>query len=149
MVKINLTQGAKLAGVGRSTLNRHIKEGKISKSIGDDGKPYVDTSELQRAYGVLSHDTSSQSVPMAQRGTPLETVEKAIETETLKVELQAVRDRLEEVQKDRDEWKGQAKVLSGLLTDQRQTPVQQTQSTETPITNSKGLLGRLIDAIKG
>ena len=149
MAKINLTQGAKLAEIGRSTLNRHIKEGRISKTIGDDGKPYVETSELQRVYGRLSHDTSSQTVPVTQRGTPQETVEKSIENATLKVELQAIRDRLEEVQKDRDEWKGQAKVLSGLLTDQRQTPVQQTQSTETPITNSKGLLGRLIDAIKG
>ena len=147
MAKINLTQGAKFAGVGRSTLNRHIKEGKISKSIGDNGKPYVDTSELHRAYGSLSHDTSSQSVPMKQRGTPKEAVEKSIETETLKVELQATRERLEEVKKDRDEWKGQAKALSGLLTDQRQASVQRTQS-ELPMANSKGLLARLIDAVK-
>ena len=43
MAQVNLTQGAKLASVSRSTLNRHIKEGKISKVTGKDGKPRVDT----------------------------------------------------------------------------------------------------------
>jgi hypothetical protein len=86
---------------------------------------------------------------MTQHGTPQETVDKSLENATLKVELQAVRDRLEEVQKDRDEWKGQAKALSGLLTDQRQTPVQPAQTSEPLKAHPKGLLGRLIDAVKG
>jgi hypothetical protein len=119
MAKVNLTQGAKLAGVSRSTLNRHLKQGKISKVNGPDGMPCVDTSELQRVYGSLSHDTPSQSVPMKHRGTPSETVENGIEIAVLRAELNATKERLEETQKDRDEWKGQAKTLSVLLTDQR------------------------------
>ena len=82
MAKVNLTQAAKLAGVGRSTLNRHIKEGKLSKALDDQGKPCVDTSELQRVYGELSHDTPSQSVPVAQRGTPRETAENEEESQS-------------------------------------------------------------------
>ena len=74
MAKINLTQGAKLAGVSRSTLNRHIKEGKVSKVIGSDGKPSVDTSELARAYGELRHNTLSDTVSLAQLRTPSDVV---------------------------------------------------------------------------
>lgn len=143
MVKINLTQGAKLAGVSRSTLNRHIKEGKISKEIGNDGKPCVDTSELQRVYGELSHDTSSQSVSVIHSDPAHSTLENAIEIATLKTELKAAKERLEDVSKDRDEWKGQAKTLSILLTDQRPLGPEPEQKTH------KGLLGRLADAVKG
>lgn len=119
MAKVNLTQGAKLAGVSRSTLNRHLKQGKISKLNGPDGKPCVDTSELQRVYGDLSHDTPSQSVPMKHYGTPPDAGKNDIEIAVLRAELNATKERLEETQKDRDEWKGQAKALSVLLTDQR------------------------------
>ena len=119
MAKVNLTQGAKLAGVSRSTLNRHLKKGNISKVNGSDGKPFVDTSELQRVYGSLSHDTLSQSAPMKHYGTHSDTVENDIEIAVLRAELNATKERLEETQKDRDEWKGQAKTLSVLLTDQR------------------------------
>ena len=53
MVQVNLTEGARLAGVSRSTLNRHIREGRITKVTGTDGKPCLDTEEIQRVY----HDT--------------------------------------------------------------------------------------------
>lgn len=119
MAKVNLTQGAKLAGVSRSTLNRHLKQGKISKVNGVDGKPSVDTSELQRFYGHLSHGAPPQSVPLKQHGTPYDTAKNDIEIAVLRAELNATKERLEETQKDRDEWKGQAKTLSVLLTDRR------------------------------
>lgn len=147
MAKVNLTQGAKLAGVSRSTLNRHIKEGKVSKANGKDGKPCVDTSELQRVYGELSHTTPSQDVSMTQSETAYSKAENAIEIATLKAELHAAKERLEDVSKDRDEWKGQAKTLSTLLTDQR--PIAP-ESISTPQQKpSRGLLGRLADAVKG
>lgn len=139
MAKVNLTQGAKLAGVSRSTLNRHLKEGKISKVNGTDGKPCVDTSELQRVYRVLSHDTSSHTVPMKQRETPVDTVKNDIEIAVLRAELNATKERLDETQKDRDEWKGQAKTLSLLLTDQRPTE---------PVTRQRSFLRGLFGGAK-
>lgn len=139
MAKVNLTQGAKLAGVSRSTLNRHLKEGKISKVNGTDGKPCVDTSELQRVYGGLSHDTLSHTVPMKQRETPVDTVKNDIEIAVLRAELNATKERLDETQKDRDEWKGQAKTLSLLLTDQRPTE---------PVTRQRSFLRGLFGGAK-
>lgn len=119
MAKVNLTQGAKLAGISRSTLNRHLKDGKISKGVDASGKPCVDTSELQRVYGRVSHGVSRRDVPMTQHGTPSKIAENMTEIALLRAELSVAKERLEETQKDRDEWKGQAKTLSLLLTDQR------------------------------
>jgi hypothetical protein len=101
MAKVNLTQGAKLAGISRSTLNRHLKEGRVSKGIYEDGKPCVDTSELQRVYGGMSHGVSRRDVPMTQRGTPSETAENMTEIAMLRAELTVTKERLEETQKDR------------------------------------------------
>lgn len=139
MAKVNLTQGAKLAGVSRSTLNRHLKDGKISKGIDASGKPCVDTSELQRVYGSVSHSVSHRDVPMTQRRTPPETAENMTEIALLRAELSVAKERLEETQKDRDEWKGQAKALSLLLTDQR---------PEKPTERQKGFWGGIFGRSK-
>lgn len=139
MAKVNLTQGAKLAGISRSTLNRHLKEGKVSKGIGEYGKPCVDTSELQRVYGSVSHGVLRRDVPMTQRGTPPETAENMTEIALLRAELTATKERLEETQRDRDEWKGQAKTLSLLLTDQRQ---------EKPVERKRGFWGGIFSGSK-
>lgn len=115
MAQVNLTQGAKLAGISRSTLNRHMKEGKLSKGIGSDGKPCVETSELQRVYNTLSHVETPLDVPATQHGTATETAG----IKALQVELEATKERLDEMRQDRDEWKGQARTLTALLSDQR------------------------------
>ena len=59
MAHVNLTEAAKLAGVHRSTLRRHIKQGKIEARQGEDGKLRVDSTDLQRLYG----DTSNARAP--------------------------------------------------------------------------------------
>lgn len=139
MAKVNLTQGAKLAGISRSTLNRHLKEGKVSKGIDASGKPCVDTSELQRFYGGLSHGVPRRDVQMTQRGTLSKNAENMTEIALLRAELTATKERLEETQKDRDEWKGQAKTLSLLLTDQRQ---------EKPVERKRGFWGGIFSGSK-
>ena len=139
MAKVNLTQGAKLAGISRSTLNRHLKEGKVSKGIDASGKPCVDTSELQRFYGDVSHGVPRRDTQMTQRGTPPENTEIMTEIALLRAELNVAKERLEETQKDRDEWKGQAKTLSLLLTDQRQ---------EKPVERKRGFWGGIFSRSK-
>ncbi len=46
MTQVTISEAARRVGVARSTLLRHIKNGKVSKVIGKDGKPRLDTSEL-------------------------------------------------------------------------------------------------------
>lgn len=150
MAKVNLTQAAKLAGVGRSTLNRHIKEGKLSKALDDQGKPCVDTSELQRVYGELSHDTLAQSVPVAHRGTPRETVEKDIEIARLTAQLEAAEgkikdqaDRIDDLRSERDKWQKQAETLA-LPRPAENMPAKAENSTAAGVQYQIGWLDRLL-----
>ena len=54
MASHSVTEAAKLAGVTRRTIYRHIKAGKLSASVTDSDNTVIETSELLRVYGVLS-----------------------------------------------------------------------------------------------
>jgi len=111
-------------GVARSTLLRHIKNGKVSKVIGKDGKPSLDTSELLRVYGYLkiadkddTSDTLHQNRSVLQDDTGDRYTEKDIEIATLRAELKSATERADEFKEERDEWRGVAKKGQALLTD--------------------------------
>lgn len=54
MAKITILEASKIAGIARSNLYKnYINTGKISVSVGNDGKKYIDTSELLRVFGTL------------------------------------------------------------------------------------------------
>lgn len=54
MASHSITEAAKLAGVTRRTIYRHIKAGKLSASVTGGDNTVIETSELLRVYGVLS-----------------------------------------------------------------------------------------------
>ena len=125
MARHSISEAARLTGKARSTLHRHINNGKLSKSTGHDGAPVVDTAELIRVYGPLQEQSSSETGAIGQRATP----EKAAQSAPLRAEVEALRqeklDRLaaelEDVRQQRDDWKAQAERLSRALTDQRES----------------------------
>lgn len=54
MAKITILEASKIAGIARSNLYKnYINTGKISVSVGNDGKKHIDTSELLRVFGTL------------------------------------------------------------------------------------------------
>lgn len=53
MAIVSISQAAKLVRKGRQTLYNHHNKGKLSFSKTTDGKPGIDTSELERVYGKL------------------------------------------------------------------------------------------------
>ncbi len=127
MTQITISEAARRVGIARSTLLRHIKNGKVSKVIGKDGKPRLDTSELLRVYGDLktpdTDDTSAtlhQNYSMLQVDTGDRYTEKDIEIATLRAELKAAIERSDEFKEERDEWRGVAKKGQALLTDEGQ-----------------------------
>lgn len=64
-----LTESAKLANVSRRTIQRYIKSGKLSYKTNEHGNPEVETSELIRVFGELSHPIKqevSQSVTVTE-----------------------------------------------------------------------------------
>lgn len=50
---LGLTAAARAVGKSRVTLHRHIKDGKLSCTVGADGSRGVAVSELMRVYGAL------------------------------------------------------------------------------------------------
>ncbi|EPS2710274.1 helix-turn-helix domain-containing protein [Cronobacter turicensis] len=54
MASHSVTEAAKLAGVTRRTIYRHIKAGKLSASVTGGDNTVIETSELLRVYGALS-----------------------------------------------------------------------------------------------
>lgn len=53
MAIVSISQAAKLVRKGRQTLYNHNDKGKLSFTKDEEGKPGVDTSELERVYGKL------------------------------------------------------------------------------------------------
>lgn len=110
MVKHSISEASRITGKSRSTIHRHIKSGKVSKEISEDGSPVIDTSELQRVYGLLHRDSVSS--------TPTEHADTASEEAVLLSEVNALRRENEMLREDRDRWAAQAENLTRLLTHQ-------------------------------
>ena len=53
MAIVSISHAAKLVRKGRQTLYNHNDKGKLSFTKTEDGKPGIDTAELQRVYGKL------------------------------------------------------------------------------------------------
>jgi hypothetical protein len=127
MAKVTISDAARRVGIARSTLLRHIKNGKVSKVVGKDGKPSLDTSELLRVYGDLKvvdvGDTSAtlhRNPITLHDGAGERYTEKDIEIATLRAELKAALERSDQFKEERDEWRGVAKKGQALLTDAEQ-----------------------------
>lgn len=53
MPLLNLTAASRVAGVGRSTIVRALKSGRLSATTNEQGERVIDTSELARVFGLL------------------------------------------------------------------------------------------------
>ena len=131
-MKLNKYQAAKAAGISRTTLDRHIKEGKISVGKDGTGKTVIDVAELERVYNEVDTDSTSHNVAGEQSETSNDNKTVHLELEILREYLDRMesdRDRerrqletvIDDLRKDRDHWRQQA---TALLPDQRATAPQ-------------------------
>lgn len=100
MPQVNISEAARLAGKGRSTLQRHMKEGKLSFAHDASGNPVVDTSELIRVYGAIQ----GESEPKTQSGLTVEALREQLRLahereEWLKRQLEAEQERCREMER--------------------------------------------------
>ena len=70
MAKITISEAVGLTGVSESTIRRDIKSGKVSSEKDDRGRRRIDTAELARVYGQLTHATESNDTEMNAVDTP-------------------------------------------------------------------------------
>jgi hypothetical protein len=117
MSKVSISQAAKMAGIGRSTLyNKYINTGKITVESIDD-KKMIDVSELIRVFGSKIKLDSDNCID----DTFHDSIGQGLDTATYKIismleqQLRESKDLLKEA-KDREEWlRGQLEKTTHLL----------------------------------
>jgi hypothetical protein len=118
---LTLGQAARLAGVGKTTLTRAIKAGRLSATRRIDGGYEIDPSELSRVYNVTPEtvETVSAMGNVAHRATPEgnrdatpSDPELTTRLAVAEAELRAMKDMLAELRQSRDDWKTQAERLA-------------------------------------
>ncbi len=62
----SITESAELAKVSRRTIQRYVKNGKLSVTKDHLGNPRIDTAELIRVFGQLSHPTKKNKQKKSQ-----------------------------------------------------------------------------------
>ncbi len=61
MAIVSISEAARLTGRSRKTIQRYVSDGRISLSQRDAGRSGIDTSELVRVFGELSHPAPALS----------------------------------------------------------------------------------------
>lgn len=104
-MRLTISEAARRAGVDRGTMHRKLKAGEISKSEGNDGKPYIDLAELCRVFPRASTDP----MPVARAGegaTPASVAEphpmQQLATEAMHREISTLKDALNDARQERD-----------------------------------------------
>lgn len=147
----SIREAAELAGVSKSTIQRALKNGKMSRN----SEKRIDASELARLYpdivvntGEHSHDYS-QSVPVGQRDYSHEHSNEHTEIKVLQVELKASQQMVEDrgktiedlrtrLDKSEDERTSAQTKLTALLTNMGETPPNATQKPARVLVRSTG-----------
>jgi len=103
--RLRLSQAARMAGVHKTTIWRAINSGRLSATVGNDGRRRVDASELDRLYGPLQ--TDAQHVAHALKSKPAHTAPAAASDEIVAQALEALRHELSALRQDNDDLKRQ------------------------------------------
>jgi len=133
MALVIITQAAKLAGISKQTLYRHVKAGKVSRR--SDG--LIDTAELVRVYGELRQVDASTSNKTPRPLLPTENNERDAlrgHIDTLQKDLIEIKKQMEQQRMDSIE---RERRLMALIEHKADTSQTVTPSTET------GFFGKL------
>jgi excisionase family DNA binding protein len=107
-MQVTLGQAAKQLGIGKATLSRYLKQGKLSGHKQADGSYRIDVSELDRIRDLMR---PHQAQSTERSTTPLETRMLQREIDLLRETL-AQKDKLiEDVKSERDKWARMAESL--------------------------------------
>jgi len=121
MTQFNITQAAKVAGVSRVTVQRHIKQGKLSCELNEQGRKLIGVAELIRVYGELqSPDTPNavnQNDAKIQREAPHVAPMLHQRINSLEEEIERLH---KEKERDHDEYRQREERLLQMLESEQQ-----------------------------
>ena len=98
MASHSVTEAAKLAGVTRRTIYRHIKAGKLSASVTDGDNTVIETSELLRVYGALSQPQPEQVSTGSHENQPEYVTLLLAELSQLREQISSLASKVDELQ---------------------------------------------------
>lgn len=96
-----IQEAVSLTGKSRRTIYNHCDQGRVSYSVGADGRRYFETSELMRAYGPLHTPAQPAQAELAQDCTPQVAHSPGALTEATALRLVAAMERLIELEEQR------------------------------------------------
>jgi len=125
-MKLSMGQAAKEAGVSKTSISRAINSGRLSASKVDGIGYQIDPSELFRVFPrnrnayskkeqSVTHNVTDEVAP----SNPLEFLRLEIENLALKREVSLLTERVDDLRKERDDWKAQAAIVK-VISDLRQ-----------------------------
>ncbi|MDK9583261.1 helix-turn-helix domain-containing protein [Lelliottia wanjuensis] len=98
MASHGVAEAAKLAGVTRRTIYRHIKAGKLSASVTGGNNTIIETSELLRVYGVLSQPEPEQVSTGSHENQPEYVTLLLAEMSQLREQISSLTSKVDELQ---------------------------------------------------
>jgi hypothetical protein len=104
MAYMSLGQAAKVAGMSKATISKALKTGRLSYVEKSTAGYSIDPAELFRVFPPKPVLT----VESERSQTPVETGKSQAD----RVELELLRQRVEDLQRDRDAWREQAQRLA-------------------------------------
>lgn len=113
MTKLSISEAIKQSGVARSTFyKKYVQQGLISISV-DNGKKYIDSSELVRVFPGLKIETPNRTTSntiVQLKNTQSNNIEHPENTQ-LKMEVKLLREALEKAEQDKQWLKDQNTTL--------------------------------------
>lgn len=98
MASHSVTEAAKLAGVTRRTIYRHIKAGRLSASVTGGDNTVIETSELLRVYGALSQPEPEQVSTGSHENQPEYVTLLLAEMSQLREQISSLTSKVDELQ---------------------------------------------------
>lgn len=126
MAKVGVQRATELTGKSKSTIQRAMKNGKLSYEV-DGNRKLIDVSELERVYG-MSNAVMNDNDAMNGNASPayeaeLQQAKHALEIDRLEMKIKVLEDKLDlangqidDLKAQRDSWQKQAQQV--LLTTQ-------------------------------
>ena len=113
MAQFTIAGAARAAGVGRATLQRALKSGRLSATTNEQGERVIDLTELLRVFGPLKQSEQPASSIASQLDTGDEQGSGSVLVEVLREQLRKAEEREQQVQQEK------ARLLSLLEAEQQ------------------------------
>jgi len=101
MAQFTIAGAARAAGVGRATIQRALKSGRLSATTNEQGERVIDLTELLRVFGPLKQSEQPASSIASLLDTGSEQGSSAVLVEVLREQLRKAEEREQQAQQEK------------------------------------------------